>query len=303
MFTKSNHPLLYISNDCQLEEIPKTPYNIVLSPELYWVKKLTLPIKYLYQVKKLLPSIFEESLPQGEYSYHLYKQESEYIAFAYEDATILQLLASKGCNIALLGEVYFFQSLQNPKAQTLRIQNTTLLQKESLWITLPDGWVQQSMACEVEEMVFKEPVRLSSYAHLIDSAVLQKASLFLVLFSLTFFLQTYLIQRQNDALEEEKQKVFAHYSLKATTMQNQSMLKSYLELHERQMALRSVSAKILSLKLPRNSFISSYEFKAQTLHITFETKNPQEIQKLLKQSSLVYKSYEKEQSLSIEVSL
>jgi hypothetical protein len=59
--------------------------NIILSPSLYWVKKMSLPVTNVREVKKLLPSIFEDSLPVGHYSYTAYKHGEDFMLFAYED--------------------------------------------------------------------------------------------------------------------------------------------------------------------------------------------------------------------------
>ena len=59
--------------------------NIILSPALYWVKRQTLPVKYIRDAMKLLPSIFEESVPEGHYSYSAYKDGDTFVLFAYDD--------------------------------------------------------------------------------------------------------------------------------------------------------------------------------------------------------------------------
>ncbi|MDQ7066925.1 MAG: hypothetical protein Q9M40_02365 [Sulfurimonas sp.] len=69
--------------------------SIILSPSLYWVQKLSLRVKYVREVKKLLPSIFEDMLPAGQYSYSAYKRGDDFFIFAYEDKAILKLLQDK----------------------------------------------------------------------------------------------------------------------------------------------------------------------------------------------------------------
>ena len=57
--------------------------NVILSPSLYWVKKLSLPVKYVREVKKLLPSIFEDTLPKGNYNYTAYKSGEDFFGFEH----------------------------------------------------------------------------------------------------------------------------------------------------------------------------------------------------------------------------
>ncbi len=49
--------------------------DIILSPSLYWIKKISLPLNSLREVRTLLPSIFEDMLPDGIYSYSVYKNQ------------------------------------------------------------------------------------------------------------------------------------------------------------------------------------------------------------------------------------
>ncbi len=66
--------------------------NVILSPSMYWVKRVTLPVKYLREVKSLIPSLFEENLPDGKYSYSAYKDGDSFLIFAYNDKEVLDLL-------------------------------------------------------------------------------------------------------------------------------------------------------------------------------------------------------------------
>jgi hypothetical protein len=304
LFTKSKHQVIYIGTDTPTQKNLEGSYNIILSPEFYWVKKVSLPLKYLRDVKRLLPSLFEDILPQGEYSYSVYREGDEYVAFAYEDRAILKLLEEKGYNVQMLHEVYFIQALLGKKQTPLRInEQTSLLQKDEIWVALPTQWVQEGKPLEITQLTLREGVRLSTFTHIIDTTLLLKTTSLLTLFALVFFIQSYFIYQENGKLQEQKQQIFTEYKLKATTMQNEAMLKSYKQLHERQIAIREVSAKILSLQLPKGSYLTELEVKAQNLHASFETQNAKEILTLLQHSKLVYTFKEKAKSLEIEVSL
>ncbi|MEA2091565.1 MAG: hypothetical protein U9O83_04260 [Campylobacterota bacterium] len=118
MFTIFNPKLTTLFLDPNSESsysaIKGAKVNIILSPSLYWVKKLSLPVKYLRDAKKLLPSLFEDTLPKGNYSYTAYKSGDEFLIFAYEDKYILETLSKEGISLSNVANVYFAQSeMQN----------------------------------------------------------------------------------------------------------------------------------------------------------------------------------------------
>ena len=84
--------------------------NIILSPSTYWVKRVDLPVKYLRDVRSLMPSLFEEHLPQGKYSYYTYKDGESFLIFAYNDKEVLDLMAEKNITSANIRNVYLAQS-------------------------------------------------------------------------------------------------------------------------------------------------------------------------------------------------
>ena len=72
------------------------PVNVILSPSMYWVKRVKLPVKYLREAKSLIPSLFDENLPEGKYSYSAYKDGDSFLIFAYNDKEVLDRIAEKG---------------------------------------------------------------------------------------------------------------------------------------------------------------------------------------------------------------
>ena len=109
-------------------------FDIILSPKMYWVKKMPLPLSSVREVTKLLPSIFEDSLPPGNYSYYAYKSENEFILFAYEDKKILELILKQGISSSDIATVRFAQS----EFETLE-GAVSITDKESMYVK--DGLV------------------------------------------------------------------------------------------------------------------------------------------------------------------
>ena len=89
-----------------------TETRIVLSPEYYWVKKVSLPVGTLREAKRYAPAIFEEYLPEGErYAYFVQKakETGAYIFIAYAPDVIIHALKIQLGDLSKVYGIYFTQ--------------------------------------------------------------------------------------------------------------------------------------------------------------------------------------------------
>ncbi|MBV5278178.1 MAG: hypothetical protein J0647_03945, partial [Campylobacteraceae bacterium] len=85
--------------------------DVILSPEFYWTKRLTLNINFSYEIKKMAPSIFDGFLPSGKFDYKVFKlAPHEFIIIAYDLETIKNELSSLGIDLLLVDKIYALQS-------------------------------------------------------------------------------------------------------------------------------------------------------------------------------------------------
>lgn len=305
MFTKSNLKRLFLDASTPYHELSER-VDVILSPSLYWVKRVTLPVKYLYEVKKLLPAIFEEILPEGNYSYHAYREGDGYIAFAYDDRVILELLQAKGLGANSVEKLYFAQSELSNLEGAYRVNETqSLTVKEGICVLLPSIWTPQAKELDLEPLkLSKHNVTLSEFGHIVDSSSLTKYGVVVLLFALLFGFESYLVASKSQALQEERSALFERYGLKSTTMQNESLLASYEKRHTRQMALRSSIAKILALRLREGDRVVLMEYRGDKLLVEVAlSADAAYFEPLLKKSGLSYKISRESGKAAIEVAL
>lgn len=98
---------------------PTKSVNVLLTPQFYTLKKEILPIKYLYQAKKIAPSLFEGLLERNwAYEYFVFKEEDAWVFIAYSIKRITDFLSKKGIKPEKISKLYFAQQaleiLQNP---------------------------------------------------------------------------------------------------------------------------------------------------------------------------------------------
>ena len=84
--------------------------NIMLTPQFYILKKVTLPVQYAFQAKKVAASMFEGLLEHPRNSdYLVYKENDDWVFIAYDLKEINHFLASKGISADKVDKIFFAQ--------------------------------------------------------------------------------------------------------------------------------------------------------------------------------------------------
>ena len=309
MFSKFNKHIDTIFLDPHSENFEtKESVNVILSPSLYWVKKVSLPVKYLRDAKSLLPSLFEDILPSGVYSYSAYKKGDIFFIFAYEDKLILNTLGSKGISPTQVHHVYFAQSELSEIDGAVNINATqSMYLKEELLLVVPSAWLDESEELDIRQIILsKNYITLKQFGHIInDKAIYTIATIFIFLIAIVA-VEYFITEHKVSKTAQLKDKLFKQYGLKSTMMQNHSILKEYKDLHAIQTKFREYTSYILSLKLENQEKLTRLSLKGNSLIAEFsDVKKGNEInfEKLFKSKNMKYKSRFKETTWHVEIEL
>lgn len=243
--------------------------NIILSPSFYWVKKISLPLKHVRDVKKLLPSIFEEILPKGNYSYAVYKEEDSFLAFAYEDKKILEFLAKSGISSAHIANICFAQTFFSEADLPLLInKERALVMQDGMVLMVPSSWHKSAKEFYIDDRAFPEQtVVLEKFNYIVDKKKIYQIGSILIFIALLLGVELFMVQQDRDEILLAKESLFSKHNLKPTMMQNESMVKKYSALHEKQMEFRSKIGTIINLELAPNEKIDSINYQGRSIHV------------------------------------
>ncbi len=87
--------------------------NVMLAPQFYTVKKENLPLKYAFQVKKIVPSLFDGLLDSSkDYEYMVYKESEQWVCIAYSLKEIESFLLSKDIKYEYINNIFFAEQSQ-----------------------------------------------------------------------------------------------------------------------------------------------------------------------------------------------
>ncbi len=251
--------------------VTQNKVNIILSPSLYWFKKISLPVKSVREFKKLLPSIFEDILPEGLYSYSAYKNGDEFYAFAYDDQVIINILEQSGISLSNVVGVYFAQSELGDIQQSMTIDEKNALHvKDGVVMVIPFAWVEQSIPMNLERISpSKHKISLRAYGHIVESFKLYKiVGILSVLIFLVGAKYMITLHKINE-LDSRRTQLFEKANLEPTMMQNMSVLDTYKKRYEKQSQLRNAVAEILSLELLPSQKLDSLVLKGDYLNADF----------------------------------
>lgn len=253
------------------ESIEGSKIELILSPSLYWVKKLSLPVKYISDVKKLLPSIFEDILPEGNYSYAVFKEDEGYLAFAYEDKKIIEELAKKDLAISSVSNVYFAQTELIGSAPCKINEQEVLVVEDELLFIAPSSWFGSLEMLSLNDLsLSKKTIKLQQFSHIIDNRSLYKIGALLGMFIALLLVEIFITSQKIDGVSAEKEKVFEKYQLYPTMMQNRTVLQEYTSRFAKQTKLRDLIEAVLNIRLNKDQKIKTIRYKNKVLHVVFE---------------------------------
>jgi len=312
LFTKFNKKLDTIFLDPHSENFEtKESVNVMLSPSLYWVKKVSLPVKYTREVKALLPSLFEDILPDGVYSYSAYKSGDHFFIFAYEDKLILNILSTKGIASTQVHNVYFAQSELSYIEDAVKINDSqSMILKNELLVLVPSSWIENSIELDRLDVsklsLSKNSITLKQFGHIVNDKALYTIATIFILFIAVVAVEYFITLHKISTTAALRDKLFVKNALKPTMMQNRSILKELQDVHTIQTKFREYVSHILSLQLEKSEKLTLLSLKANTLIAEFsEVQKGSEanIEKVFKSKNMKYKSSFKESTWHVEIEL
>ncbi|WP_304546061.1 hypothetical protein [Sulfurimonas microaerophilic] len=311
MFTKFKTTSSVVFLDPHSEKTPQvaagTKVDIILSPSLYWVKKLSLPVKYARDAKKLLPSLFEDNLPQGNYSYVVFKEGEEFLAFAYEDKKIIEELGKKDIPVSTIKNVYFAQTELLDAVPCKINEKEVLIVDNDLVFIAPSRWIETAKELSLDNLkLSKKTIKLQQFSHIIDNNSLYKIAALLGVFILLLGVEAFITMQKIESVNIQKEKLFDEYKLYPTMMQNRSVLQEYETTFEKQTKLREIVADFLKLKLTKEQKITKIAYKNKVLSVNIsgldEASSKKVLQSLQNYKAALSSSF-KGKNFEIEVKL
>jgi len=223
--------------------------DIILSPELYWVRAFDIPIKSNKDVLGVLPSFFEDFLDVEQYNFYVIdKEDNKKLCFAYNEDLISKAIKNSGLTLNQVSKIYFAQNecksfIQNNQTNTnsFKINNDYFLYQDEILLKVPAEFTNQN---EIVEYNFdniklsKDKIYINTTNIYIDNKSLYIISILLLIVSFINFGKTSLINKDINDIASNKEKNKKQYNLPATSIQAKSIIKSLERKQNNQIKLR-----------------------------------------------------------------
>lgn len=257
--------------------------DLVLTPSLYWIKRAYFELYFASQALKYAPSVFEGSLPDGNYAYYALKQNKEYLLFAYDPDEIIATLEKYGIASSQIGNVYFAQNeLAQITAPVKCNENDVLVSHKGTIIQIPRSLVDHSSIQEKMHEIkklSKHKITLyrSSLRH--SFKTLTPALSILGALIVLYALQLFFTYREYSKVSDLPS-VYKAYDLPPTTLQNASIEKKLLSDFKVQESFRKLTNAILKLPLSTGQRIQSISYEKELFKIVFDVQDNKSLDEL-----------------------
>lgn len=225
-------------------------YNIILSPEFYWCRIFDIPVNSKSQIKKILPTLFEDILPHEDFEYHAIKlKENRYICFAYESSKIIEKIKDSGLNPIKLNNIYFAQT-ELISFCPFKIENLAYIEKEEILIQIPQRFLND----DITDLNLKNinlsnhKIKLNIHQNIISLKNIYIISASFLILALINSFAILSLNNEKDIIDENKSEMINNYGLPKTSIQLNSMIRSLKSTNTKQYELRMLLDKILLIK-------------------------------------------------------
>ena len=240
-------------------------FDLVLTPQLYILKKSDLPIKYSFQAKKIAPSILEEFATK-ELEYEVFRDGDFWFFIGYDKDELQELIYQKGLSPSQIGKIYFAQQFK----EQLKEHPLILSDKEALIVIddivtfTPLSFLEDKSTISVDflkkpKKSFSSKLQTKSKLKSLDF----KSAVYLVViftvFGLSWWIDGLKANAAYSKLEAELNSQIEKYPSLESSITRKSILKKYQTIDKKQRAIReflkgvgkliTADSKVISLKI------------------------------------------------------
>lgn len=255
----------------------KNGFDVVITPSFYWFTKRVLPVKFVFQVKEYLPSIFEEMDAPANLSYQVIKKDDEFWLFGYDDASIVEELKKQHIDPSLAHKIYFAQNVFD-KNDTVDIGNGYKLINIQDTVSKVPSSLTTKEGKDAKDFIkngvkLENGVVLKRYKNVVDEKIIRKVMIPLIIIIALQIAQLIKIYIDNKKLTSQRENIFTKYDLPPTTFQNRAILSRLKQKSTKQNAIREFLSMIFQLPLQRKEYVSKIEISSNRAKISIKLTN------------------------------
>lgn len=265
--------------------------GLILSTSFYWVKKEQLPVKKVHEAKKLLPAIFDGSLPDGNYKYIAeYAEESGWFyIYAYDEEKIAEYLESIGIDLTKIKRFYFIQSFIKLIEKPVDLKNGySLVNDNGIICKLPSEFIEDSIPIDEFLKVASNYKATNIYISKrlpfsVDRSSMLKISAALFIAAVIYIVEYTTYYKAYNKLVLENKNLYEAYNIPKTGYQRRARIKKLESIKDEIISKRQIFSKLLRIPLNRKyEFIRKLTLSDKRVSIEISLHNDKNAEKIKK---------------------
>ncbi len=265
--------------------------NIILSPELYWVRIFEIPILSKKDALNVVHTFFEDFGDFSEHKFYAIKQDdNRYLCFAYSEDEILETIKNANLNLNQISNIYFAQN-EFMDQDIFKLDNQYFTYQDDILIKFPKEFINID---EVQEhnllniKLSKDTISLNKVSKYIDNKSLYILSTVFVIMALINFTKVYMLNDTINNIQTNQEQIKQQYKMLPTMIQTKSVMKTLNSKKQNQINLRKALKHLFNF----NAKIQRVELINNKLTIYFENISMDKVKAHLSKKYKIFKSNE-----------
>jgi len=259
--------------------------NIMLTPQFYTLKKESLPLKYLYQAKKIAPSLFDGFLGDSQkYEYFVYREEDEWVFIAYDMEAISEFLSSKDIKPEKVAKIFFAQQVSDSfTAPVLLGEKEALVSLNDTVVVIPQGVLQESSETASFTDAFTPGTGVApqgTHASVLSKKQTIGLAAFFTLFAFMFFVEGWRYSHNSQATQEEMQILLEDNPSLQSQYSRDSIASKYKTIDKNERRKREV-IKTLASMIFKGVKVSTFQMNEKNFKVEFTCSDAKVAQRLV----------------------
>lgn len=252
-------------------------FDIIIPPELYWVKIFDIPIDSKKELLKVIPSFFEDYFDTISYKFEYQKIAThKYICFAYIEDNIVQKIKEVGIDFKNIQNIYLAQNeLINyfEDGIAYSIDDKIYSKQNNLIVQIPTSLannleIKQLSLNNIEFSKYK--LYLNQSSKYIDLKTAYILSLIFILFSFVTFVKTININSQLSYYSNSIKELKIKYKMPSSKIQTKAIIGELEQIEIKYKRFIKAFEYILKYKNTINTKLLSIDYSDNFINIVFQ---------------------------------
>jgi len=257
--------------------------NIILSPELYWVRIFVLPMENEKEVLHVMPSLFEEFIDIENKNFYVKKLSTDrYLAFAYDESLIIETIKNANIELGDVNKIYFSQiefltMMNSLNTSYIKADDIVFSLVDDILVKIPSNIKINTLhSIDIEKIsLSKESISINSHSKYVDNKTSKTLSILFAIVTVLFIVKTFINYQTSEQYAKKVNEIKKSTSASLSNIQLKSITKKYERLFVEQVKIRELFEYVLNIRSIFQVKISSFSFENKTLKIKidYDSKN------------------------------